>query len=252
MGIELMARAARRSAAMPAPGALCVEQVAIHEPLVLGGPQGMAPRADVQASPLADGSVQCSVHGRSRADAAVPLFDARVGTFTGGAPPTALPDTMDLLMPMNVRAPQVYALYFHGPAWRVVRSARLAGEAMLCELNPYLPALMRDAHDPLVAAPQWVELAMQAAGLLEIALRARMMIPHRIERIAVFSPVEAAPRQQVFAYARFSGAGTDIDLVDAGRRLLLRISGYQTTALPFATDTAAVSALQRALTARSN
>src|SRR5690606_28391053 len=78
-----------------------------------------------------------------------------------------------------VKSDTIYGLYFHGPAYRVLDRAWRTDGAVVGELATSLPP----SHSPaveLLVAPRLLELAFQAAGLLEISEHARMGLPQRI------------------------------------------------------------------------
>ena len=82
----------------------------------------------------------------------------------------------------TVDADHIYELFFHGPAFRVLAAAGLAGGAMVARASA-VPALTRQPAPVDPVDPVLVELAMQTAGLLEVATRRRMMIPASIARV---------------------------------------------------------------------
>ena len=167
----------------------------------------------------------------------------------------AVPMPPEVRQSKGVGGKSVYALFFHGPAFQVVGRSWLDGDALWCELQAGLPPLTGDPNENLWAAAQWIELCLQAAGLLEVAKNSRMMIPYRIEGID-FLRGDKPDGEQVFAVARKSDtvsnavlkggggeSGTDIDLVDARGKLLVRVRNYQTCPLPFASDQDALARL---------
>lgn len=255
MGIELMVRVARRLAPLPSGLSWRVEQVAILEPLILEGVSATVTVCATRDGRHPSEAINCWVEGLSGADQTVRHFEGRV-VMQDPQPPPARAGAMrmppDFSQCKGVNGTSVYALFFHGPAYQVVGSAWLTGGAMWCELRAGLPALTRSPNERHKAAPQWVELCLQAAGLLEVATNSRMMIPHRIEGVDFFGCDEPDIGAQIFAVARKSNAvstggdgecGTDIDLVDLQGKVLLRVRNYQTRPLPFPSDQDALAAL---------
>lgn len=252
MGIDLIARAARELLALQPAGRVRLEQVHVFEPLILSCDHATADvRARLAGSRGDSGaSVHCAVESRPWAKPAVPHFDALVHAAAAAAGPARLPVGLELGAPPRVRADHVYALFFHGPAFRVVRGATRVGEGMLCEWQPDLPPLTRVARDDGSPEPRWVELCLQTAGLLEVATTQRMLIPHRIDSIEHFTPLGLSRPRRLFAHAqrarqRVEGGAIDIELVDEDRNVLLRVGGYRTVPLPFRSDAAAIEALAR-------
>ncbi len=125
---------------------------------------------------------------------------------------------------------EVYALYFHGPAYQVVGSAFAAGEAAVARLADPLPDNHTPADAPLVGMPRLVELCFQAAGLREAGRDARMALPSRVGSVRVLGAPGEGP---VYAVARQVGEGAfDCVVVDEGGRVLVRLDGYQSIPLP--------------------
>ena len=112
----------------------------------------------------------------------------------------------------KVASPDVYGLFFHGPAFQVVHSAALNDGEMWCEIAPTVASFWeRGARGEPVAAQQ-IELCLLTAGLLEVATTERMMIPKRISCIDRGTGNPSAAR---IARARRSGEHSfDIELWD--------------------------------------
>lgn len=142
-----------------------------------------------------------------------------------------------------VSAAQIYACFFHGPAFRVIASAQRSGDSVVATGALALPPW--DGARATVAAPRVIELGLQTAGLLQLALDGAMMIPRHIARIERYAGTDLGSGTALFARAGRSapGAPADIDVFDAAGAVVLRIIGYATALLPFAHDHAAADAL---------
>ena len=142
----------------------------------------------------------------------------------------------------TVAAAHIYELFFHGPAFRVVAAAGLAGGAMVGRAGA-VPALTRhpapvDPVDPVV-----VELAMQTAGLLDVATRRRMMIPASLARLEYDDEPRAVDAELTAMATRIGSSDAfDVD-VFADDRWCLSIIGYCTRPLPFPAPTAGIERL---------
>jgi hypothetical protein len=144
-----------------------------------------------------------------------------------GAPPPAPPADA-------VGAGDIYRVYFHGPAFRVLASAWRDGGGAAGRLAGDLPPAATGA---LASAPRLLELCFQTAGALEIARSGRMGLPSRIERLVFFGarePAGATARVR----PRDDGNGFDAEVVAPDGALLLRLEGYHTATLPEAIDEA--------------
>ena len=251
MGIELMARAAQQLDGNGAMSAWSIADVEILDALVLDGPTATVHVRAEQAE-HSNGSIRCVVESRRVTGAPIRHF---VGFVQRRQRETIVASVHDASasQPTDVSQDKIYRTFFHGPAFRVIRSARLLEAAMVCELSADLPPLSLPIDETLCAAPRWIELCMQTAGLLEIAVASRMMIPRRIERVDVVEAGGSAAAGPLVACARRSmspatgDAAFDIDLVDARGVVLVRITGYHTRPLPYPADPEAVRALHDAL-----
>lgn len=242
MGIEFMARTAQQVMGAAAGGSVHIDNVRVLDPLILKGDAAtISVEVDSQSS---------AVQGWQAGESWVHMFEAQ---FREGLPVTApLPLSaarIDAFRQTRVPGHAVYELFFHGPAFRVVGSAAFGAGAMFSELAADVPSLTLDSTQTLTAAPHWIELCMQTAGLLEIAAHARMMIPHRIDRIHI-NPVQPL-RPPLFACAQErAGAGVDVTLLDSAGALCVQMTGYRTLPLPFAADTAAIKTLHERFSVR--
>ena len=257
MGIELMSRAVRRMTAGNAAVPHAARHVAVLAPLILRGERATV-HVHATRQVGSEGSFfLCVLESRPDGAATIPHFEATFleATFldtAGRSAAAVLPSGVALDAEPSAHSADVYALLFHGPAFRVVRSASLAGGGMLCEWQPDLPAWTHAPPDAAMPDPRWTELCLQAAGLLEIATTQRMLIPHRIASVLHCPPAGRQPPRRMFAHAKraASGEAIDIDLVDQDRQPLLRVSGYETVPLPFDSSSAALQALARLFSAQ--
>ncbi len=127
---------------------------------------------------------------------------------------------------------QVYAFYFHGPAYRVVASAWRAGDQAVAALAADLPVHHQPAGSPLATAPRLVELCFQAAGLWEAGLEGRLALPAHVGSVRVLrDPAKA--KGTLHALARASAPGRfDCWVVDSAGQVIVRLDGYQSIPLP--------------------
>jgi hypothetical protein len=143
---------------------------------------------------------------------------------------------------------EIYRIYFHGPAYRVVEKAwRSNGEAV----GRFSASLPPD-HDPSAGAtlvgPRLIELCFQTAGLLEMSTRGKMGLPLHVERVRLLrEPTEDGP---LFALVRPAGAGFEARVVDDEGRVHLALEGYRTVEQPDAVDEKGLASF-RAVMSRS-
>jgi hypothetical protein len=125
----------------------------------------------------------------------------------------------------------VYRLYFHGPAYRVVGAAwRPDGPGVAARLAEDLPAAV-DGATGTVIGPRLVELCFQAAGLLEAAEDGVLALPARVGRVRPGGG-EAGESGGPVALARRHGDRFDCVVVDETGRVVLTLEDYRTVPLP--------------------
>jgi Polyketide synthase dehydratase len=129
-------------------------------------------------------------------------------------------------------AQQVYAFYFHGPAYQVVASAWRAGDQAVAKLADALPEHHQPPGAPLATAPRLVELCFQAAGLWQAGLEGRLALPAHVGSARVLhDPAQA--KGTLHAVARPSAPGRfDCLVVDSAGQVIVRLDGYQSIPLP--------------------
>jgi NAD(P)-dependent dehydrogenase (short-subunit alcohol dehydrogenase family) len=129
---------------------------------------------------------------------------------------------------------EIYSVFFHGPAYRVVEKAwRSNGEAVGL-FSASLPPDHEASAGATLVAPRLIELCFQTAGLLEMGTRGKMGLPLHVERVRLLR--EPTEKGRLFALVRPVGAGFEARVVDEEGRVHLVLEGYQTVELPAAVD----------------
>jgi hypothetical protein len=125
---------------------------------------------------------------------------------------------------------QVYAFYFHGPAYQVVGSAWRSDGTSVAQWADGVPPNHRPDELPLLTAPRLVELCFQTAGLWEAGREGRLALPMAVGRVRVIGDPTA---DGLRAVARPSGDGAfECAVVDGDGRVVVRLDGYRTVPLP--------------------
>jgi hypothetical protein len=155
--------------------------------------------------------------------------------FTGSVlltrqPPAAERDDTEVTDAAAALAPdQVYRLFFHGPAYRVVGRAWRDGAGAAAAFAADLPPA---ADESVLAGPRLVELCFQAAGLWEAGRAGRLALPLHVDAVR-FTDTQPAERSDLLAIVRPSGDGAvDCVVRDRDGRVVLRVLGYRSVALP--------------------
>ncbi len=147
----------------------------------------------------------------------------------------------------------IYRIYFHGPAYRVLERAWKDGDGTVGLLSADLPPDREPAGAALTTAPRLVELCFQTAGVRELGTSGRMGLPERVGRVWLRRPGEHGSQSGVstrlFAVVRPGEGGTvDADVVDADGKVYVRLEGYGTIELPSPAEPAALDPLRAAMT----
>ena len=161
--------------------------------------------------------------------------------------PVQTPTARAFVTPVGscVEASDLYRLYFHGPAYQVVERAWWDGKHVIGLLVKGLPP----NHYPLdldtVVAPRLIELCFQTAGVWELSMRGRMGLPQAVRQISEFRAPNAADGSLYAVVTPDEIRGSfDADVMDERGNCYLRLSGYQTVALPDAVDKENLKTLQ--------
>ncbi|HUO59276.1 MAG TPA: SDR family NAD(P)-dependent oxidoreductase [Candidatus Acidoferrales bacterium] len=143
-----------------------------------------------------------------------------------------------------VEGSDIYRVYFHGPAYQVLKRAWRNGACIIGELSDKLPDNHVPVERPLALNPRLIELCFQTAGLWEISNRSQMGLPNHIETVQCWGTPEQVT-QPIFAVVTPDPTSGmfDADVVDAAGNLYLHLSGYRTVALPEAVDAGPLKAL---------
>ncbi len=131
-----------------------------------------------------------------------------------------------------VKPADIYRVYFHGPAYQVLAGVWRAGDSTVGELAGDLP--VNHTGGALVAAPRLVELCFQTAGVAAMAANGALGLPRRVRRVEVAADASEGAARRAIVTAGDAGAIDAVDavVVDSDGRVLVRLTGYETVALP--------------------
>ena len=144
-----------------------------------------------------------------------------------------------------VEAAQIYRIYFHGPAYRVLHRAWWDGKRVIGELAADLPDNHQPSDLPTLMAPRLIELCFQTAGIWEIALNRRMGLPQHVHRVSRLRAPQLAEGRLYALVTPLAGVGTfDAEVVDTTGNCYLRLDGYRTVAVADGLDVEFLKTLQ--------
>jgi NAD(P)-dependent dehydrogenase (short-subunit alcohol dehydrogenase family)/acyl carrier protein len=248
MGIEAFAEAARHP--FPELAVAAVEEIDFLAPLKFfrDQPRVLTVRVD-HRNRSEEIAAACRLVGvRRLPNLAEPQFTTHFeGRVRLAAEPPVSPPIEPLAAAADrvVTAEEIYAIYFHGPAYRVMARAWRAGESMIGELADPLPLHHRPQEAPTLMAPRLIELCFQTAGIRQLATRGTMGLPHHVDRVVRYPEVEAEGPICAVVRAGATADAFDAQVVDARGEILVEVLGYRTIELPGQVDPEALAPLQR-------
>jgi len=237
MGIEAFAELAR----LPLPGreVTAIEDIAFLAPFKLYRDQPRTAVLEARFEPDGDDVLaRCRLLGvRALAGRPEPQVTTHFeATVRLGRSQPAVPGGPAPSQPgerLVVGSADIYRVYFHGPAYRVLDSAwredgRVVGRGAGDLPQDHVPAERR-----LLARPRLIELCFQTAGVWELGTAGRLGLPARVDRVTTAPGPEAgAGPLEAVVTAAAGGDGFDAVVVDGEGRALVRVEGYRTVALP--------------------
>jgi hypothetical protein len=161
-----------------------------------------------------------------RADNLVPIETPETVPDHGSVPP----------------ADDLYNVYFHGPAYRVIGSVLSGETGVSARLRDGLPENHTPADAPLSAAPRLIELAFQTAGTIEMRDDRVMGLPSFIRRVRFAGETPSESGGEVAVATRDEAGAFQVTVARDGSPVLA-LEGYRTAALPTPLPDAAAEVL---------
>jgi hypothetical protein len=147
----------------------------------------------------------------------------------------------------DVIASDIYRVYFHGPAYRVLERAWRVGQGAAALVAKDLPPDRQPPELPLLMAPRLIESCFQTAGIWEMGTTGRMGLPQHIDRVTTFRSLDSANGDRLYAVATPSERGYDARIVDDAGRVYVRLEGYRTATVPTGVASDLLAPLSRAM-----
>jgi len=127
----------------------------------------------------------------------------------------------------------IYQVYFHGPAYRVLDTAWRDNGVVVGRMSAELPEDHAPSDVPLVTEPRLVELCFQTAGVWQIGTTGRMSLPQHIDRVKIVrSAKHAEGRLHAVVTPKDGGKSFDAYVADEAGNLYVVLDGYRTAELP--------------------
>jgi len=148
----------------------------------------------------------------------------------------------------GVTAPDIYRIYFHGPAYQVLEHVWRDGATTVGLMAEALP----DNHTPpqlaTLMTPRLIELCFQTAGIWEIGTTGHMGLPLHIDRVSALRiPDASSGRLHAVVNPNTEAGSFDARVLDANGNVCVDLHGYRTVELPTGIDAAARKPLQEAM-----
>jgi acyl transferase domain-containing protein/acyl carrier protein len=128
-----------------------------------------------------------------------------------------------------IDAEDIYRVYFHGPAYRVLKRAWCDEKGAVGEMAADLPSNHHPSDQPFAIAPRLIELCFQTAGMFEMAVQHRMGLPRHVDRVSLYRSPEGADGPLFAVVTADPATGCfDADVIDRAGTRYLQVSGYRT------------------------
>ena len=144
-----------------------------------------------------------------------------------------------------IEAADIYRLYFHGPAYQVLEKAWWDGKRLIGLMATNLPPNHQPSELSTVMQPRLIELCFQTAGIWELGVQGRMGLPQHVRQASLYRMPAATDGKLYAVLTPDATQGSfDVDVIDSKGNCVLRLTGYQTVALPNAVNEQHLKTLQ--------
>jgi 3-oxoacyl-(acyl-carrier-protein) synthase/acyl carrier protein/NAD(P)-dependent dehydrogenase (short-subunit alcohol dehydrogenase family) len=144
-----------------------------------------------------------------------------------------------------IEAADIYRLYFHGPAYQVLEKAWWDGKRLIGLMASTLPPNHQPSERCTIVKPRLIELCFQTAGIWELGVQGRMGLPQHVHQVSLYRTTAATDGKLYAVLTPDATHGSfDVDVTDTKGNCVLRLTGYQTVALPNAVNAQSLKTLQ--------
>ncbi|TYB60228.1 SDR family NAD(P)-dependent oxidoreductase [Nonomuraea sp. PA05] len=124
---------------------------------------------------------------------------------------------------------EVYELFFHGPAYRVVAAAWAHGSGAAARMAEGLPEAVDPPGAATVTPPRLVELCFQTAGLAQAARDGILALPAHVDRVALYPERDG---KDIQAIAGQGDGHYDCAVIAGDGTVLVTAEGYRGVPIP--------------------
>ena len=134
---------------------------------------------------------------------------------------------------LTIGAGDIYKIYFHGPAYKVVERAGVEGQQVTGLLAENLPPDTAEGPGRWLMAPRLIEFCFQTAGLWQIATQQTLALPMAVASVTTYRRLEDAGGSRLYARVSALDGGTafDAQVVDEAGNVYVDLRGYRTVPL---------------------
>jgi hypothetical protein len=190
---------------------------------------------------LADVTMHSTLERQGRPPLTMQHFSAQVRlchprTLWLNPEPVAIPAYSN----QGISAGQVYALFFHGPAMRVLSRVERIPGGVMGWLAEHLPTLI-EPPCPLLTAPLRLEGILQTAAAWQVAQNRTLALPSAIQSVRYYPGSAQVTPSVALVYPQVDGS-FNAHLLSASGELMIEVTGYRTAALPYTAETGLMEA----------
>jgi hypothetical protein len=146
-----------------------------------------------------------------------------------------------------VGADEIYRIYFHGPAYRVLDAVWHDGDRVIGSFAGNLPPNHQPDDAALLVEPRLIELCFQTAGILELGTTGRLALPLRVGHVLLHPVTEPVGKWRAVVTQRTDGRGVDAVVIDDAGHVRVAVEAYETIVLPGTIDEDTLAPLRRAM-----
>jgi hypothetical protein len=119
-------------------------------------------------------------------------FTAQVRLRPNPIEPRAIEFTAPADAELSISSEQIYRVFFHGPAYKVIERAGVKGNRSIGLIPADLPPNASPANALSIMSPRLIEACFQTAGVWKIATQQQMALPLSIGSVITYRQLEDA------------------------------------------------------------